>query len=240
MIDRLEAKGWVERRGAERRPARQARLSHAGSRARAQAHLAHRRSDRRRRAGRSLGAGERAADAAARAREEEPRRGRRRACRPERRWPRRGRASARTATTGASRRESGSAPARAVRRAGAGDRRRADVLAAGRPLRRRPRTPSSRPTSRRSPARSRAASSRCACATTPSVAAGDVLLRLDPEPYRLALAKADAEVDSARSTVEQLKVSLRETRADVEGSREPAVLSGDCRRSGSASSPAAA
>ena len=47
-----------------------------------------------------------------------------------------------------------------------------------------------------------------------TVAAGDVLLRLDPEPYRLALAKADAEVDSARSAVEQLKVSLRETRAE--------------------------
>ncbi len=47
------------------------------------------------------------------------------------------------------------------------------------------------------------------------VAAGDVLMRLDPEPYRLALAKADAEVDSARSTVEALKVSLRETRADT-------------------------
>ena len=46
------------------------------------------------------------------------------------------------------------------------------------------------------------------------VAAGEVLVRLDPEPYRLALAKADAEVDSARSTVEQLKVSLRETRAE--------------------------
>ena len=50
------------------------------------------------------------------------------------------------------------------------------------------------------------------------VAAGDVLLRLDPEPYRLALAKADAEVDSARSTVEQLKVSLRETRAEFKES----------------------
>jgi membrane fusion protein (multidrug efflux system) len=47
-----------------------------------------------------------------------------------------------------------------------------------------------------------------------TVAAGDVLLRLDPEPYRLALAKAEAEVDSARSAVEQLKVSLRETRAE--------------------------
>src|SRR3954463_8333711 len=47
-----------------------------------------------------------------------------------------------------------------------------------------------------------------------AVAAGDVLVRLDPEPYRLALAKADAEVDGARSAVEQLKVSLRETRAE--------------------------
>ena len=48
-----------------------------------------------------------------------------------------------------------------------------------------------------------------------SVAAGDVLVRLDPEPYRLALAKADAEIDSARASVEQLKVSLRENRADA-------------------------
>ena len=48
-----------------------------------------------------------------------------------------------------------------------------------------------------------------------AVAAGDVLVRLDPEPYRLALAKADAETDSARSAVEQLKASLRETRAEA-------------------------
>ena len=47
------------------------------------------------------------------------------------------------------------------------------------------------------------------------VGEGDVLVRLDPEPYRLALAKADAEIDSARATVEALKVSLRETRADA-------------------------
>jgi len=50
------------------------------------------------------------------------------------------------------------------------------------------------------------------------VAAGDVLLRLDPEPYRLALARADAEVDGARSHIEQLKVSLRETRAEFKES----------------------
>ncbi len=48
-----------------------------------------------------------------------------------------------------------------------------------------------------------------------TVAAGDVLVRLDPEPYRLALAKADAEIDSARALVEALKASLRETRADT-------------------------
>jgi membrane fusion protein (multidrug efflux system) len=47
------------------------------------------------------------------------------------------------------------------------------------------------------------------------VAAGDLLVRLDPEPYRLALAKADAEIDSARAQVEQLKASLRETRAEA-------------------------
>ena len=47
------------------------------------------------------------------------------------------------------------------------------------------------------------------------VAAGDVLLRLDPAPYQLALAKAEAEIDSARAAVEQLKVSLREIRAEA-------------------------
>jgi membrane fusion protein (multidrug efflux system) len=47
------------------------------------------------------------------------------------------------------------------------------------------------------------------------VTTGDVLVRLDPEPHRLALAKADADIDSARAAVEQLKVSLRETRADA-------------------------
>ena len=48
-----------------------------------------------------------------------------------------------------------------------------------------------------------------------SVAQGDLLLRLDPEPYRFALAKAEAEVDAARTDVEQLKASLREARAET-------------------------
>jgi membrane fusion protein, multidrug efflux system len=47
-----------------------------------------------------------------------------------------------------------------------------------------------------------------------SVAQGEILVRLDPEPYKLALARADAELDSSRTTVEQLKVSLRETKAE--------------------------
>jgi membrane fusion protein (multidrug efflux system) len=51
------------------------------------------------------------------------------------------------------------------------------------------------------------------------VAAGEVLVRLDPAPYRLALAKADAEVDAARAAVEQLKVSLREIKAETNEAR---------------------
>ena len=48
-----------------------------------------------------------------------------------------------------------------------------------------------------------------------AVAAGDVLLRLDPALYQLALAKSEAEIDSARAAVEQLKASLHETRAEA-------------------------
>ena len=47
-----------------------------------------------------------------------------------------------------------------------------------------------------------------------TVAQGEVLVRLDPEPYQLALAKAEAELDSARTMLEQLKASLRESRAE--------------------------
>jgi membrane fusion protein (multidrug efflux system) len=47
-----------------------------------------------------------------------------------------------------------------------------------------------------------------------AVAQREVLVRLDPEPYQLALARAEAELDSARTMVEQLKVSLRESKAE--------------------------
>ena len=63
------------------------------------------------------------------------------------------------------------------------------------------------------------------------VAAGDVLLRLDPATYQLALAKAEAEIDSARATVEQLKVSLREIRAEAtEAENKLSYLQAQARR----------
>jgi membrane fusion protein, multidrug efflux system len=46
------------------------------------------------------------------------------------------------------------------------------------------------------------------------VRAGDVLVRLDPAVYQLALAKAEADRDAARAAVEQAKASLRETKAE--------------------------
>jgi membrane fusion protein (multidrug efflux system) len=63
------------------------------------------------------------------------------------------------------------------------------------------------------------------------VSAGDVLLRLDPANYRLALAKAEAEIDSARASVEQLKASLREIRAEAaEAENKLAYLQTQARR----------
>jgi membrane fusion protein (multidrug efflux system) len=63
------------------------------------------------------------------------------------------------------------------------------------------------------------------------VAAGDVLLRLDPSTYQLALAKAEAEIDSARSAVEQLKASLQEIRAEKkEAENKLAYLQTQARR----------
>jgi len=47
------------------------------------------------------------------------------------------------------------------------------------------------------------------------VQAGDVLLRIDPAPYHLALAKAEAELDTARTLVETARASYRETLAEL-------------------------
>src|SRR4051794_23153334 len=48
-----------------------------------------------------------------------------------------------------------------------------------------------------------------------SVAEGELLVQLDPEPYRLALARGDSEGGLARAIVEALKGRLREKRADA-------------------------
>src|SRR5450432_3995259 len=47
------------------------------------------------------------------------------------------------------------------------------------------------------------------------VKAGDVLVRIDPEPYRLALAKAEATLDLARTQVETARATWRETQSEL-------------------------
>ncbi|TCZ63192.1 HlyD family secretion protein [Roseicella aquatilis] len=47
------------------------------------------------------------------------------------------------------------------------------------------------------------------------VRAGEVLLRLDPEPFRLAVQKAEAELDAARTQVETARATVRETRSEL-------------------------
>jgi membrane fusion protein, multidrug efflux system len=47
------------------------------------------------------------------------------------------------------------------------------------------------------------------------IQAGGVLLRIDPEPFRLALAKAEADLDEARTLVETARATYRETQAEL-------------------------
>ena len=47
------------------------------------------------------------------------------------------------------------------------------------------------------------------------VGAGDVLVKLDAEPFRLALAKAEAELDAARTTVETARAQWLETSSEL-------------------------
>jgi len=47
------------------------------------------------------------------------------------------------------------------------------------------------------------------------VSAGAVLLRLDPTPFRLALEKAEAELDSARTQVELSRATFQETQGEM-------------------------
>jgi len=47
------------------------------------------------------------------------------------------------------------------------------------------------------------------------VEAGTVLLRIDPEPFRLAAEKAEAELDAARTLVEIARATYRETQSEL-------------------------
>ena len=47
------------------------------------------------------------------------------------------------------------------------------------------------------------------------VNAGDLLLRIDPQPYKLALLGAEAELDSARAAVETARATYHETQSEL-------------------------
>eukprot|EP01031_Cornospumella_fuschlensis_P050171 gene50171-61398_t len=47
------------------------------------------------------------------------------------------------------------------------------------------------------------------------VEVGTVLLRIDPEPFRLAVEKAEAELDAARTLVEVARATYRETQSEL-------------------------
>ena len=48
-----------------------------------------------------------------------------------------------------------------------------------------------------------------------TVKAGDLLVRIDPKPFELALAKAEAELDATRQEVETLKATWREAKSEL-------------------------
>ena len=48
-----------------------------------------------------------------------------------------------------------------------------------------------------------------------AVKAGEVMVRIDPEPYRLVLAKASAALDMARTQVETARAAWRETQSEL-------------------------
>jgi len=51
---------------------------------------------------------------------------------------------------------------------------------------------------------------------------GDVLVKMDRRPFELALARAEAELDSARQQVDTMRATLREARSELEESKDRA------------------
>ena len=56
------------------------------------------------------------------------------------------------------------------------------------------------------------------------VKAGDVLFRIDPEPYRIALAQADADLAAARVQVATMATDTGSAAADIESARAELTL----------------
>jgi membrane fusion protein, multidrug efflux system len=56
------------------------------------------------------------------------------------------------------------------------------------------------------------------------VAAGDLLFRLDPEPYRIAMAQADATIAAAQVKVVGMQTELSTTGVDIDSAREDVVF----------------
>ncbi|NHO65439.1 HlyD family secretion protein [Aestuariicella hydrocarbonica] len=52
------------------------------------------------------------------------------------------------------------------------------------------------------------------------VAAGDLLFRIDPEPFELAVAEAEASLANARAKVEELEVEFATSSVDIESAEE--------------------
>ena len=56
------------------------------------------------------------------------------------------------------------------------------------------------------------------------VRAGDLLFRIDPEPYRIAAAQADAQIAAAQARLTGLETDLSSTSVDIRGAREDVVF----------------
>ncbi|MET0372324.1 MAG: HlyD family secretion protein [Sphingobium sp.] len=56
------------------------------------------------------------------------------------------------------------------------------------------------------------------------VKAGDLLFRVDPDPYRVALAEADAAIAGAQVKLDQLRTDYATTDADIDSARSDVVL----------------
>ncbi|MGH6615605.1 HlyD family secretion protein [Sphingomonas sp.] len=64
-----------------------------------------------------------------------------------------------------------------------------------------------------------------AVAENQRVKAGDLLFRIDPEPYRIALAQADAAIANARVQVSTMSTDVGGADADIESARADIILS---------------